>query len=189
MLFFDRRPEPVTGTPRWAVLAAWATVWCVIPSAVWRSAAGLGAGLGMSDEWRELQGIPGPGTVYVLSLSVLSIVFASLTLGLVYPWGERVPARVPLIGGRRYPTWLVVALVVAGVVPLAVIVVMSAASWDVLLGVAGRPSPGWVMLATACYLPAALWPGLVVAVTVAYVRRRAQGRAPAPGAPAVRETA
>ncbi|GAA3221976.1 hypothetical protein GCM10010532_052600 [Dactylosporangium siamense] len=146
----------------------------MIPSSVWRSAAGFGAGLGMSDTWRELQQIPGTGTVYVLSLSVLSIGFASLTLGLVYPWGERVPAGMPVVGGRRYPTWLVAGLAAAGVLPLAVIVVQSAANWDVLIGAAGRPSPGWVSLATACYLPAALWPVLVAAVTVAYVRRRAR---------------
>ncbi|MDI6100425.1 hypothetical protein QLQ12_17595 [Actinoplanes sp. NEAU-A12] len=174
MRLIDGESGPVAGTPRWAVVAAWATVWCVIPSSVWRSAVGLGAGLGMSDQWRELQQIPGPGTVYVLSLSVLSIAFASLTLGLVYPWGERVPARVPVIGGRRYPTWLVAGLAAAGVVPLAVIVVMSAANWDVLIGAAGRPPSGWTMLATACYLPAALWPVLVTMVTVAYVRRRAR---------------
>lgn len=171
---FGREWESVAGTPRWAVVAAWGTVWCVIPSSVWRSAAGFGAGLGMSDEWRRLQQIPGPGTVYVLSLSVLSIVFASLTLGLVYPWGERVPSRVPVVGGRRYPTWLVAGLAAAGVVPLVGIVVMSAANWDVLIGAAGRPSPAWAMLATACYLPAALWPVLVMTVTIAYVRRRAQ---------------
>jgi hypothetical protein len=171
---FDHESEPVAGTPRWAVVAAWATVWCVIPSSVWRSAAGFGAGLGMSDEWRELQQIPGPGTVYVLSLSVVSIGCASLTLGLVYPWGERVPPRVPVIGGCRYPTWLVAGLAAAGLVPLVVIVVVSAANWDVLIGAAGRPSPGWTTLATACYVPAALWPVLVAAVTVAYIRRRAQ---------------
>ena len=180
MRLFDRDWEPVAGTPRWAVVAAWATVGCVIPSSAWRSAAGFGAGLGMSDEWRELQQIPGPGTVYVLSLSVLSIVFASLTLGLVYPWGERVPARVPVVGGRGYPTWLVAGLAAAGVVPLVVIVVLSAANWDVLIGAAGQPSTGWKMLATACYAPAALWPALVTAVTVAYVRRRAQLPARAP---------
>jgi len=171
---FDRAGGPVAGTPRWAVVAAWATVWCVIPSAVWRSAAGLGAGLGMSDQWRELQQIPGPGTVYVLSLSVLSIAFASLTLGLVYRWGERVPAWMPVIGGRRYPTWLVAGLAAAGVVSLVVIVAMSMWNWDVIIGAGGRPSPGWTMLATACYLPAAWWPVLVGAVTVAYVRRRAR---------------
>ncbi|WP_203737402.1 hypothetical protein [Actinoplanes italicus] len=164
--------EPVAGTPRWAVIAAWATVWCVIPSSVWRSAAGFGAGLGMSDEWRELQRIPGTGTVYVLTLSVLSIAFASLTLGLVYPWGERIPPRVPLAGGRDLPTWLVAGLAMAGVVPLAVIVWLSIVNWDVLIGAAGRPTTGWTTLATACYLPATLWPILVTAVTFAYVRRR-----------------
>jgi hypothetical protein len=170
----DRGWQPVAGTPRWAVVVAWATVACVVPSSVWRSAAGLGADLGMSDEWRALQQIPGSGTVYVLALSVLSIVFASLTLGLVYPWGERVPARVPVVGGRRYPTWLVAGLAAAGVVPLVAIVVLSAANWGVLIGAAGEPPAGWRMLVTACYLPAAAWPALVTSVTVAYVRRRTQ---------------
>ena len=174
MRLSHREWEPVAGTPRWAVIAAWATVWCVLPSSVWRSAAGFGAGLGLSDEWRELQQIPGPGTVYVLALSVLSIGFAALTLGLVYQWGERVPARVPVVGGRRYPTWLVAGIAAAGVVPLVAIVVLSAANWDVLIGAAGNPSAGWSLLATVCYLPAALWPVLVAAVTVAYVRRRAR---------------
>ncbi|GAA2865125.1 hypothetical protein Acy02nite_13720 [Actinoplanes cyaneus] len=98
--------RPVAGTPRWAVVAAWATVWCVVPSSVWRSAAGFGAGLGMSDQWRELQQIPGPGTVYVLSLSVLSIAFASLTLGLVYPWGNRSrPGYRCSVAGAVPPGW------------------------------------------------------------------------------------
>lgn len=179
----DRERGPVPGTPRWAVVAARATVWCVIPSAVWRSAAGFGAGLGMSDQWRDLQQIPGPGTVYVLSLSVLSIAFASLTLGLVYPWGERVPARVPVIGGRRSPGWLVAGLAAAGVVSLAVIVAMSMWNWDVIIGAGGSPpSPGGEILATVCYLPAAGWPVLLAAVTVAYVRRRARrpDREPSP---------
>jgi hypothetical protein len=168
--------EPVAGTPRWAVVAAWATVWCVIPSSVWRSVAGFGVPLGMSDEWRELQRIPGPGTVYVLSLSVLSIALASLTLGLVHPWGERIPARLPVIGGRRPPTWLVVGSAMTGAVLLAAIVVLSAVNWDVVIGGAGRPAPAWELLATACYLPAALWPVLLTAVTVAYARRRAGSR-------------
>ncbi|GAA2865113.1 hypothetical protein Acy02nite_13730 [Actinoplanes cyaneus] len=88
--------------------------------------------------------------------------------------GEQVPSWVPVLGSRRCPTWLVAGLAAAGVVPLAVIVVTSVANWDVLIGAAGRPSPGWTMLATACYLPAAWWPVLVAAVTVAYVRRRAR---------------
>jgi hypothetical protein len=51
----------------------------------------------------------------------------------------------------------------------------------VLIGAAGRPSTGWTILATACYLPAALWPALVTAVTVACVRRRT--RSTTAGAP------
>jgi hypothetical protein len=39
--------DVVDGTPRWAVLAAYGTVVSVLPSAVWRTAVGFGADLGM----------------------------------------------------------------------------------------------------------------------------------------------
>src|SRR5690606_25794922 len=40
---------------------------------------------------------------YIPSLSVISLGLASLTIGLVRPWGEVFPAWLPWIGGRRVP--------------------------------------------------------------------------------------
>jgi hypothetical protein len=90
--------RPVPNTPRWAVIAAWVTVLTVLPSSVWRTAVGLGIPLGWTDEHLRLEHIPGYGTAYVIGLSVASIAAASLTLGLVYPWGDRVPTWVPAVG-------------------------------------------------------------------------------------------
>lgn len=87
------RLSAVPGTPRWAVVAAWATLGCVLPSSLWRISVGLGIPLGWSDAHLRLERIPGDGTFYVIRLSVASIVAAALTLGLIYRWGERVPRQ------------------------------------------------------------------------------------------------
>jgi hypothetical protein len=46
---------------------------------------------------------------------------ALLTLGLVRPWGERVPSWIPLFGGWRIPPRLVEAVAGTGAVLLALI--------------------------------------------------------------------
>lgn len=74
---------PAPRTPRWAVLCAWATVACVLPSSAWRTAVGLGAPLGWSAAHLRLERIPGYGTFYVIWLSAATIAAASLTLGLI----------------------------------------------------------------------------------------------------------
>ncbi len=71
----------------------------MLRASAWRTAVGLGVPLGWSEAHLHLERIPGYGTFYVIELSVVSIVAAALTLGLVYRWGEQVPARVPLLGG------------------------------------------------------------------------------------------
>lgn len=162
----------VPGTPRWAVVAAWvATAW-VWPSAVWRSAVGLGVPLGWTDEHLTLERIPGFGAAYVLGLSVASSAAAALTLGLVQSWGEVVPAWVPVLRGRRVPVASVGITAVAGAVVVTGIVVLSIEHWNQVSGFADRSTSGWALLMLACYLPAALWPLLLLAVTVAHVRRR-----------------
>ncbi|MFF5051704.1 hypothetical protein ACFY1S_00760 [Micromonospora sp. NPDC000663] len=158
--------KPSPGTPRWAVMAAWATVACVLPSSLWRTAVGLGVPLGWTAEHLRLERIPGAGTTYVITLSVLSIAFAALTLGLVYRWGD------------LFPLWLVVPIAVAGAAIVAVIVVLSVVNWPSVSGFADRPTSGWALLMIACYLPAALWPPLLLAVTAAHVRRRRRVTAP-----------
>lgn len=167
-----RRHGAVPGTPRWAVVAAYGTVASVLPSAIWRSALGLGADLGMPRAWRDFQNVPGTGTVYVLVLSVVSLGAAALTLGLVYRWGEVVPSWIPRVGGRRVPVAVAVVPAVLGACAVMVIGAVSAASWEAIIGFKGMPDPGWYALATAAYLPALLWGPLLLAVTWAYARRR-----------------
>lgn len=108
----------------------------------------------------------------MVTLSALSIAAASLTLGLVRPWGERIPAVLPVIGGRRWPTTVVAGIAVIGAAAVAVIVAASIAHWPQVSGFADRPASGWAVLMLLCYLPALAWAPLLLAVTVAYVRRR-----------------
>lgn len=162
----------VPGTPRWAVVAAWATLACVVPSCVWRTAVGLGVALGWSEEQLRLQRIPGSGTIYVISLSIASLVAAGLTLGLIYRWGERVPPAVPAIGGRRVPILLAAGLALCGVGAVATIMWLSIVNWSQVSGFADQSPSGWSALMVAAYAPAILWAPLLLAVTIAYVRRR-----------------
>jgi hypothetical protein len=162
----------VSGTPTWAVVVAYGAVFSVVPSAVWRIALGLGAELGTTQAWRDFQDVPGSGTWYVVGLSVLSVAAASLTLGLIYQWGEAVPRWVPIVGGRPIPTLAVVALTTVGAFAVLAVGVNSLVNWNRIIGLKGRPEPGWYELATAAYLPALLWGPLLLAATGAYWRRR-----------------
>jgi hypothetical protein len=175
------RKQPVTGTPRWAVVCAWLTVACVLPSGLWRTAVGLGVPLGWSQEHLDLERIPGPGTWYVINLTVLSLAAASLTLGLVHAWGERVPRGVPLLGGRPVPVAVPALVAVTGAVVVAGIVGLSVVHWSDVSGFADRPGSGWAVLMDACYAPVAAWAPLLLAVTWAYVRRRGQAFLPQTG--------
>ncbi len=170
-----RRWRPVPGTPRWAVVCAWATLACVLPSSAWRTAVGLGVPLGWSEAHLRLEHIPGDGTPYVLWLSATSIAAAALTLALVYRWGEQIPPWVPLVGDRRLPVWLVAAIALAGAVVVVGIVGLSIVNWSSVSGFGDRWASGWGLLMAACYAPAILWPPLLLAATLAYVRRRAGG--------------
>jgi len=172
----DVTPEDVERGPRWATVAAWLTVASVLPSAAWRVAVGLGVPLGWDQAQLDRQDIPGSGTGYVIGLSVASIAAAALTLGLVRPWGERVPAWVPVLRDRRIPAWPVVVLALAGAVAAGAVVVLSIANWPRVSGFDGRLTSGWALLMAACYAPAALWPVLLISVTVAYARRRLSPR-------------
>ena len=84
--------------PRWANLAAHAVPLRVLPSALWRIGAWLAGPSGWYHVTRDL-----PAAAYVLCLTVASEGLALLTLGLVRPWGDVVPAWIPRLGGRRIP--------------------------------------------------------------------------------------
>lgn len=159
------------GTPRWAVVAARTAVLSVLPSSVWRTAVGLGVPLGWTDDQLLAQDIPGSGTPYVIALSLASVAAASLTLGLVRPWGERVPAAVPFVGGRRLPALAVTALAVSGALTVIGICVLSAVNWESVSGFRGRILTPGGLLMIACYAPVLLWGPLLLAVTWSYWRR------------------
>lgn len=160
------------GTAPWAVWLAWATVVSVVPSVIWRAAVGLGVDLGWSQQHLDLEQIPGYGTSYVITLSALSLLAASFTLGLVRPWGERLPRWLPIVGGRPVPVLMAVVASVVGASIVITICVMSIAHWNQVSGFADRPDSGWARLMAACYLPALLWGPMLLAVTWDYWRRR-----------------
>ncbi|MFC7550050.1 hypothetical protein [Plantactinospora sp. GCM10030261] len=169
-------------TPRWARWAAYTVTLLTVPSGLWRIALGVGIPVGFSGELARLYAAPGWITPYVLGLTVLAEAAALLTLGLVRPWGEVLPRRLPWVGGRRVPTWLAVTLATLGVVALTAIAVPTVALWygpqnngdpDAPHGLAG-------FLMTAAYAPQLAWPPLLAMVTVAYyLRRRTAARRPA----------
>jgi hypothetical protein len=160
--------------PAWADIAAHIVPWTTVPSGVWRLALGVGIPVGFSGELAELYAAPGWITPYVIVLSLLAEGLAYLTLGLVKPWGERVPYWVPRLGGRRIPTLAAVIPAGLGAAAITLINWTSALYW---FGPENNGDPeaphglaGFLM--TAAYAPLLLWGPLLGAVTVAYYLRR-----------------
>jgi hypothetical protein len=171
---------PRLAPPRWAVIAAHATLLVTLPSGIWRIFAGFGFNLGFSDEfWGP--NMPGWGTVYVIALSVVAEALAFLTLGLVRPWDELVPTWIPWLGGRPVRPWAVIVPATLG--GLALI-----ALWTPMIVVPffgdGSPSPDeadgwWAVLMAVCYVPLIAWGPLLLVVTYAYWQRRRRPSPPA----------
>ncbi|WP_234371398.1 hypothetical protein [Streptomyces sp. XY431] len=165
------RPD---GTPRWAELAARATVWTTVPSGLWRLALGVGIPVGFSGELAEVfeNNTPGWGTAYLVTLSGLAEFLAFLTVGLVRPWGEVVPSWIPLIGGRAVRP---LAAIVPAAIGSAVLTYIGASSlfggWADQLSDPEAPQGLAAVVMTLCYLPMLAWGPLVAAVTFAYARR------------------
>lgn len=99
--------------PRWAVTAAHLAALTVLPSCVWRLAMVAGFDLGYHPAWIEANASSVSDRAYLVGLSLLTEGLVLLTLGLVRPWGERLPAWLPLLYGRAVPT--MAALVPAGI--------------------------------------------------------------------------
>ncbi|MCT9931490.1 hypothetical protein N5079_14815 [Planotetraspora sp. A-T 1434] len=176
----DTRARSIPPAPRWAVRVAWVVPVCVLPSAVWRAATAFDDDISLANEgW------------YLLLLSALSMGLALLTLGLVYPWGERVPRWVPVLGGRDVPARVAVIVAATGAMLLIGLCLYALLNsvlhfvprGPVLIGAgeAERPRPGWPVL--ILYAPLLLWGPLLLTVTVNYWRRNprahAHGRATA----------
>ncbi|MDG9720250.1 hypothetical protein [Streptomyces sp. DH24] len=163
--------------PRRTVLAAHAVPLVTLPSALWRLA--LAAGLPVSEislrhTWEVL---------YVVCLAVVCEGLALLTLGLVRPWGEVVPRWIPLLGGRRVrPLAATVPAVLGGVV-LAGLLSWAFYSHTANIGQDGTGTPAQYALMLVCYIPLLAWPPLLIAVALAYYRRRTAAPAPAGDAP------
>ncbi|MGH9271609.1 MAG: hypothetical protein ACRDZ2_10090 [Ilumatobacteraceae bacterium] len=144
----------------------------MLPSALWRSAVGLGVDLGWSDRQLESQDIPGTGTIYVITLSAVSIGAAALTVALVRSNGARLPSSVPTAGSHQLPVAVVVGVSLAGAAVVAWICVMGVRNWSDVSGFADQPDSAWSTVMAACYAPALLWSPFLVAVTVDHWRRR-----------------
>ncbi|MET8703966.1 hypothetical protein ABZW10_34705 [Kitasatospora sp. NPDC004723] len=168
------------GTPRWAERAALATAWTTVPSGLWRLALGVGIPVGFSGELAAAFDpyVPGWGTVYVLALSGLAELLAFLTLGLVRPWGEVLPRRIPLIGGRAVRPWAAIVPAALGSTALTAMG-MSAlfGGWASAMNGPGAPRGLAGVIMTLCYLPLVAWGPLLAAVTFAYARRTLGRRA------------
>jgi hypothetical protein len=160
----DRRDgRPV---PRWAAVAAHLVPITTLPSGLWRVPLALGFPMGIVGvrlHWWE--------PAYIIGLSLVTEAAALLTLGLVRPWGERVPGWVPLLGDRRVPPLAAVVPASIGAVLLALIWAYAFRDFPEFGGIRFTHD-GWKVLMIASYLPLLLWAPLLAAVTVAYYRRR-----------------
>ncbi len=157
--------------PRWARRLATLTVLTTVPSALWRMAMAVGVPVGADGSYvDDHYGALGWGTAYVFGLSLLLVGLALLTLGLVRPWGERVPRWVPFIGEKRIPP--LAAVIPAGVGAVAVTLMWVGVFSDLgpIFALYGLDGAERVVL-LLCYSPLLLWGPFLGAVTVSYAKR------------------
>ncbi|MCT4357113.1 hypothetical protein M5362_28765 [Streptomyces sp. Je 1-79] len=170
----------VVPAPRWAELAAKAALWSTVPSGLWRIPFAFGATMGFTGEALAFlhRDVPGWGSVYMVTLSVLAEVLAFLTLGLVRPWGRVVPRWVPVIGGRTVRPLAVIIPATLGALVLTVGGILGVLGWNSPDNMGSPESPqglaGVVM--TLCYLPLVAWGPLLMIVTADYARRTLRRR-------------
>ncbi|MCX5384740.1 hypothetical protein [Streptomyces sp. NBC_00083] len=114
----------------------------------------------------DQSGRDGREMVLALALAAISEALALLTLGLVRPWGETAPRRLPFIGGRRVPP---LAAVVPALFGAAVLGTFSCwFAWTQVPELIERVTrtPAQHALLLACYAP------LLAATALSYLRRR-----------------
>lgn len=131
----------------------------------------VGIPVGVDADFRRTHyGFPGWGTAYVFGLTLLLVTLALLTLGLVRPWGEVLPKRIPFIGDKRVPP--LAAVIPAGTAALALTLLWASAFYNfgdifVLYGLDGAER----IVVLACYAPLLLWGPLLASVTLSYATR------------------
>ncbi|MGW5670686.1 hypothetical protein [Micromonospora sp. NPDC003776] len=156
--------------PRWAERVAHLIPLVVLPSGLWRIALVAGVPIGASAHGAPVD-LGFGESAYIVSLSLVSEGLALLSFGLVRPWGEVFPRWLPLLGGRRVPPPFAVTVAAAGAVALTLI--WGYAAWGVVVnGNDLNFSTAGFALLVACYLPLLCWGPLLLALTVAYGRRR-----------------
>jgi hypothetical protein len=165
------RAEPRRRPARWAAVAAHLAPLVTLPSGLWRLGLVLGASMGVVVDGEPMT-VSGWEHAYVIGLVVVSELTALLTVGLVRPWGERAPAWMPLIGGRRVPAAPVAGVALLGSLALMYIWGGAAVAYADGRLADGFLSSGWEALFLAAYAPLLLWGPLVAAVTFDFWRRR-----------------
>ncbi|MEV5748909.1 hypothetical protein AB0L00_13915 [Actinoallomurus sp. NPDC052308] len=159
--------------PRWADWAAQATMWCALPSGIWRILFGLGLPAGFTGSLDPRHG-PSYMLPYVIALTAASETVAFLSMGLVRPWGEIWPRWVPFLRGRRVHP--LAAIVPAALGSAALMVIWTRLISGFPSGDPEMPHGAKRLILELCYLPLIAWGPLLAAVTVAYaVRRRRHG--------------
>jgi hypothetical protein len=151
---------------------AWLAVAAAVPTVAWRVVVGLGAHLGTPVRWRTAEHIPGSGTAYVLVLSALQLAAALATLALASPRGDRVPAWSPVAPRRQVPRPAVALIAFTGAAVLIFLCAGSAIYWGNVDPFAHARFSGWAALCWACYAAAPLWPLLLIATALGYLRTR-----------------
>ena len=167
----DGRRTTARPVPRWAVRLAHLIPFFVLPSGLWRLAVALGFPMGMVDEAGHSQVLRGWPAVYVLAISLFAEAVALTAIGLVRPWGEVVPAWIPIIGGR--PVRPRAAVIPATVGSVLLILIWTVGFWPVWTGAQAQQMAGpvWAIIFAACYAPLNLWGPALLVLTWAYRRR------------------
>jgi hypothetical protein len=156
--------------PRWALRAAYALPWLLLPSCLWRLPFAFHFEMGqIHDADLPALWITIP---YVFGLSVLSELAALLSIGLVRRWGEVVPDWIPFLGGRRVRPMAAIIPAVAGGVILSMLPVQTVLHWIGTVEKTAYENIWWEILATVCVSPLNLWGPIVLALAYAYYRRR-----------------
>lgn len=172
----DGRPDGrMPGVPRWAELATTAVHLAVLPSGLWRIA--LVAGVPVIAEYDPTWWEP----YYIVSLTLVSEALALLTYGLIRPWGEVVPDWVPFVAGRRIPPR--VAVIPAALGGVALTAIFGFAGFTAIAYGLDFGSTLQNALVAICYAPLLAWGPLLLAITVAYWRRRTGGASTPTGEP------